>query len=332
VVADPGHSAESPGRVLLTGASGFVGGHLLRRLVRAGYTVVAAVRSARRLACTLCDAGRSRVQILEVDLFDATSLARAVGPADAAINAVGIIMEHHAAGQTFQRVHVELTDSLLAACRQIPIDRFVHISALGARPDAPSRYHQTKWEAEERIRQSGLRWTIFRPSLIHGPDGQFMHLMKQLTTGLFPPMLPCLGSGRSKLQPIFVDDLAEIVVASLPMERCVGQRYEIGGSERTSWKELYRTCRRIIPGARRRKPILGLPARVAGLVGRLGDWHDRRFGTRRPLGVLPGIPFNYDQVLMAQEDSICDNRPIEEAFGVRPRPFAEVLAEYAGSL
>lgn len=332
MISDSDCSSHLAGCVVLTGASGFVGGHVLRRLAESGYTVRCPVRSGSRLSDKTQGLAGGQVESFQIDLLDSDKLAEGITGAVAAVHLVGIIIEQQRAGQTFQRVHVEITSSMLRACRQAGVKRFVHVSALAARTDSPSRYHQTKWAAEQLVRQSGLDWTIFRPSLIHGPDGEFMQLMKQLTTGLLPPVLPCFGSGKARLQPVHVDNVAEMIVASLRMDQAIGQTYEVGGPERYTWKQLYRTCRQTIPGARRFKPIVGIPVWKAKLLGRLGDWHDRRFGSRRPLGLLPAIPFGHDQVLMSQEDNICDIEPIERTFDIKLRGFAKSLAGYADQL
>src|SRR5690606_9197191 len=132
--------------------------------------------------------------------------------------------------------------------------RYIHMSALGTRPDAVSRYHQTKWEAEEIVRGSELDWTIFRPSLIHGPDGEFMRMMKFFCTSrVRQPVMPYFGSGNTLIQPISVRDVATIFVRALTLPATIRQTYELGGPERFTWKELYDVCALAIIGRTRRK-------------------------------------------------------------------------------
>ena len=127
--------------------------------------------------------------IVKGDITSAAALQRAAGQSDLAIHLVGIIMER--GNNTFSRVLYEGTRNVVGACRDANIKRFIHMSALGTRADAVSKYHQSKHMAEQYVRQSRLDWTIFRPSIIHGPEGEFMELMKTFTCSvLLPPFMP----------------------------------------------------------------------------------------------------------------------------------------------
>jgi len=184
--------------IALTGASGFVGRHILSQLLDAGHQVRALVRDPGQLQMN-----SSAVCVVEGDLFDDAALTSLVASADAVIHVVGIIMEDRKHGQTFERVHVEGTRNLLKAAKANRaanesgggVRKWVHMSALGARPHAPSVYHATKWQGEQLVRASGLDFTIFRPSIIHGPDGEFMQMVKSFWCKLFPPFVPYFGAG-----------------------------------------------------------------------------------------------------------------------------------------
>lgn len=263
------------------------------------------------------------VQVVEGGLFDETALARAAAGVGAAIHLVGIIAEDRRRGQTFERVHVLATRRVVEACRAAGVRRFIHMSALGTRPQAESAYHRTKWTAESYVRESGLDWTIFRPSVIHGPDGEFMRLMRKLTCGYFPPVLPHFGDGLARLQPVSVRDVARCFAAALALPETIGQVYDLGGPEAMTWRELYRICRATIPGARTWKPVVGQPVVLAKLLA----------GTVMRLPLLPrSMRFNADQVQMALEDSTCDIGPVEQAFGIKLRGLREELREYAGRI
>ncbi len=309
-------------RVLVTGGSGFVGRAVVRELLRRGWTPVCVVRDRRR-AERITAVDPRAVEWVEGDLLEGTAWRTAVAGTAAAIHLVGIIAEDPRRGQTFPRVHVEATRHLLAACRAGGVERFVHMSALGARPDAASDYHRTKHAAENLVRRSGLRWTIFRPSVIHGPDGEFMRLMRKLTCDLLPPFMPHFGDGMARLQPVAVEDVAFCFVEALDRPQTVGQTYDLGGPEAMTWRELYRICREVLPGARRWKPVLGQPVPLAKLLA----------ATVMRTDLVPAAwRFNRDQVVMSQEDSVCDIRPVEEAFGIRLRPFRPMLESYASRL
>lgn len=197
------------------------------------------------------------------------------------------------------------------------------MSALGTRPQAVSEYHRTKWAAECCVRDSGLDWTIFRPSVIHGPDGEFMRLMRRLACGLLPPVMPHFGNGLARVQPVSVRDVAHCFVAALRVPETIGQTYELGGPEAMTWRELYRICRETIPGAQAWKPVIGQPVALAKLLA----------ATVMKLPILPrSMRFNADQVQMSQEDSVCDIGPAERTFGIKLRDFRSELREYAARI
>jgi NADH dehydrogenase len=307
-------------RVFLSGGGGFVGGQVLSALLVSGHRISALVHRA--------SIGVSpdvpRTHIVVGDLFDAASLAQAMDGCDAAIHLVGIIRQRPRGGITFERIHVEGARRVVDAARRAGARRYIHMSALGARPDAPSAYHRTKFAAEEIVRASGLDWTIFRPSLIHGPEGQFMRMearwaRKKAAPWLFMPYFGAglLGRGRSgRLQPIYVDDLARAFVEALENPRTIGQTYDLGGGEAVSWPQLHRLSARAIVG--RRRWVMPIPAWKARIL----------------TCVLPGflLPFNRDQVVMALEDNTCDLSKFAADFGWTPRGLSTTLGLYAERL
>ena len=330
VPADSVEEAPFLTRVFVTGGSGFVGRHVVRRLVAGGHKPVCLVRDRQRFVSQMSEVPEDRYEVVVGDLFDDDTLNQAASGAEAAIHLVGIISERHLRKQTFTRIHIEGTERVLAACEAAGIRRYVHMSALGSRPNAPSRYHQTKWAAENLVRAGGLAWTIFRPSIIHGPDGEFMRMMRALLCdatvpafGVIPmplPVVPYFGDGQNKVQPVSVLDVAECFVSSLSKPETIGNAYDLGGPEAMSWKALYRTCRELIPGAKHWKPMVSQPVGVAKLMA----------ATLMRLPMLPvRFRFNADQVVMSQEDSVCDTGPVERTFGIKMRDFRKELAGYA---
>src|SRR5688572_23445796 len=214
-----------PGRVFVTGGSGFVGSHVIDELLGRGYGVNALVHG-RELR-----AGRARS--VKGDLFDATALDDGIRGCDAVIHLVGIIFENRSKGVTFERVHNEGTRSVVDATLRNGVRRYVHMSALGTRADAVSAYHQTKFKAEQYVRSSGLDWTIFRPSMIHGPGGELMQMEADWARRRKPPFLfmPYFGAGATgrggagMLQPVYVKDVARAFVDALEKPQTVGEIY-----------------------------------------------------------------------------------------------------------
>lgn len=303
-------------RVLLTGAGGFVGRAVLRELLKRGIGVNALVH--RR---PVDAAGDGDVRSVCASLFDPAALADAMRDVQAVIHLVGIIVEKPRRGQTFQRVHVDATRNVLEAATQAGVRRYVHMSANGVRPGAVSAYHRTKWQAEQLVRESPLQWTIFQPSVIHGPGGEFSQMLENWARRRRAPYLfmPYFGrgvfggGGAGMLQPIHVDDVARAFVDALTNGRSIGRTYGLGGEQALSWPQMYRIASEAYVG--RRRLVLPIPAWYAMLLAR----------------VLPGglLPFNRDQVIMSQEDNSVDMDPFVRDFGWRPGAFASTLQQYA---
>jgi NADH dehydrogenase len=312
---------------MVTGATGLVGQSVVGKLLSRGLSPVCLVRSPDKLLRQHPHVDPKRLVTVVGNISDAHALRQAAELSQAAIHLVGIIIARRLSGQTFTRIHVAGTRNVVDALRQAQIKRYVHMSALGTRPGATTAYHRTKWLAEEYVGQSGLDRTIFRPSLIHGPDAEFMRLLKRFICGRFPPMIPYFGSGRAKVQPISVKDVAHCVVESLFRGDTIGKVFPLGGPKAYSWIELYNTCRALMPGARHWKPLVSLPGSAGKLVAAI---------SAPPMALaellVPSIrKFRFDagQVDMAQEDNVCDHTLAERAFDIRMRPFEEELAFYA---
>jgi len=300
--------------VALTGASGFVGSYILARLLTGGHKVRVLIRQPAHFSPKIADA---KLHVVPGSLFDDRALSQLVQGVDAVIHIVGIIRQIPGAGQTFERIHVESTQRLIRTAKQAGIKRWVHMSALGSRPDAVSAYHATKWQAETCVRESGLDFTIFRPSIIHGPDGEFMQMVKGFWCNLMPPFVPYFSAGpfgtggAGRLQPIWVQDVARCFVESLANINTMGETYPMGGPSTYRWPQLYQVCARHLPKARQKK-ILAVPVWKANLIAR-----------------LPGAPFNHDQVIMSQEDSVCDIGKVQSDFGFKLAAFDSTFSQYA---
>jgi NADH dehydrogenase len=306
-----------PGRGFVTGASGFVGSAVVDELVSRNYAVNALV-NRRALQST------NQVGPIQGDIFDAKALDEGMRGCDAVIHLVGIIMEKPSLGITFERIHAHGTRMVVESAQRNGIKRFVHMSALGTRPDAVSRYHRTKYEAEQCVRNSGLDWTIIRPSLIHGPRGEFMQMEAKWARYKAPPFLfmPYFGGGAfggrgaGMLQPVYVGDVARAFVDALENRRTIGNVYPLGGPDRLTWPQLHRAVASGILG--RRRLVMPLPVWAA----RLNTY------------VLPQslLGYNRDQIAMSQEDNTCDLTKFVDDFGWTPQPFESTLRSYAGQL
>jgi len=315
---------------MLTGATGFVGRSIVRELLAKGLTPVCLVRSTEKLLQQHRAVDPDRLVPVVGNLTDRNALRQAAEMSQAAIHLVGIIIARPLRGQTFARTHTQGTMNVVDAVQRAGVRRYVHMSALGTRPDAVATYHRTKWAAEEYVRRSGLDWTILRPSLIHGPDGEFMRLMKRFMCGLMPPAIPYFGDGLAKIQPVYVKDVARCFVQSLLDSKTIGQVYPLGGPKVYTWRELYNACRALMPGAKHWKPVVSQPVPIAKLTALFGG---PIMGLTEMLVPSLGLfRFDVGQVQMSQEDSTCDHTLAERAFGLRMRSFEDELASYADQI
>ncbi len=316
--------------VLVTGATGFVGRSVVRELLRRGLTPVCLVRSARKLTDQHPDVLPDRLAPVIGTLGDEGALRRAAEVSQAAIHLVGIIIQRRVQAKTFAGIHVRGTQRVIAAMEHAGIQRLVHMSALGTSPNATSPYHKTKWKAEQLVTAGDLDWTIFRPSLIHGPEGEFMQLLHRFICGYLPPVIPYFGSGRAKLQPVSVKDVAYCMVESLFRSETIGQTYALGGPKVYSWRELYDTARYLMPKAKRFKPMAPLPVGLAKAIAILSA--PPMAAAESIVPSLGMFRFDAGQVSMSQEDAVCNHKAAEQAFSITMRSFEDELRAYADQI
>jgi NADH dehydrogenase len=299
-------------RVLLTGASGYVGSYVLRALCDADVTVRCLTR---RPQPDLVRSGDGVERVLG-DVTDLDAMRDAVRTCDAVIHLVGIIDEKPLQGATFERVHVGGTRTVVAAARDAGVPRFLHMSANGARPSDGTAYQTTKWRAEQIVEQAGFaHWTIVRPSVVFGkPDiGRPEFAWRLLNDLIRPfPVLPVFGSGDYELQPVHVTDIAQAFVQALDAPETHGQTYVAAGPTRLAYVE---ALDRIAEGAGLQpKPKAHVPVALA----RLG------VNTVGRLGLLPISPAQFEMLL---EGNTGDASAFYRDFDIDPTPFtAETLA------
>lgn len=293
--------------VFVTGSTGFVGRAVVEALLAHGHRVRCLVRpgSEPRLA------PREGVEAVAGDVTTPAGLAAAVRGADAVVHLVGIIRERRGRGVTFERLHTEATRHVLAAAQAAGAQRLVHMSALGTRAGAGSRYHQTKWAAEEAVRASGLDWTIFRPSVIFGPGDGFVTLVARLVRWF--PIVPVIGDGRNRFQPVAVETVAAGFARAIERPASVGRVFEVGGPRPYTFDEILDEVGAAL--GRPRVPKLHHPVGLMAPLVRL-------------LEGIPTFPLSSDQLLMLGEDNTCDPAPFLGAFDLAPIDFATGIRAY----
>jgi uncharacterized protein YbjT (DUF2867 family) len=296
-------------RVFVTGATGFVGRSVIQALRSDGYVVRCLVRrgSERDLR------GLEAVERVEGDILVRRGLEEGMAGCQAVVHLVGIIRERPTAGTTFEMVHTQGTINVLEAAMAAGIRRLLHMSALGSRPGARARYHQTKWAAEEAVRASGLAWTIFRPSIIYGRGDEFVTMLARMVER--SPVVPVIGSGRQRLQPVPVEHVAEGFARALALPATEKHVYEVGGPDQLTMVELLDAIGSALGHRRVRKAHV--PLRFMRTVARI-------------LHRLPGFPVTPDQLRMLEEDNVCDPAPFYGAFRLEPMPLATGLRRMLG--
>jgi uncharacterized protein YbjT (DUF2867 family) len=292
-------------KIAITGATGFVGGAVVRRLLRRGHEIRALVRRPDR-------AGRLRgwgaVECVAGGLEDEGALSTLVAGADTVVHLVGIIVEK--GSQTFERVHVAGTERLTAAARAAGVNRFVHMSALGARADAgATSYHRTKAAGEQVVRGAGLAHAILRPAFIAGAGNVPLAMMVRLIR--FAPVVPVVGDGKYLLQPVWIEDVAEAFAVAVERADLAGS-FDLAGPEQLSWDGMLDELERAL-SVRRVRLHVPLPLVRAGALAGL---------------VAPDLaPITPDQLRMLLEGSVASENAIATTFGIDPRSFREVARE-----
>jgi len=291
--------------IAVTGATGFVGRHITTVLARRGHAIRALVRAPLR-ARTL---ERLGVELVPGDLADAAALTTLMRRANAVVHLVGIIVEIGPA--TFHAVHVEGTRRVVEAARRAGVERFVHMSAVGARdePDA-TPYHRTKWHAEELVRASGLSHAVFRPSIINGPESAPIRTLARLHR--WSPVVPVFGDGQFPTQPVWVEDVA-LAFALAVEQPGLGGAFELGGPQVLTYEEFLLAIGRATGHPR---PLVHVPLALARAVAGAFDL----------LGAA--APLTSDQLQMLVEGSATPGNAIESVFGIQPVPFDQGLIRY----
>jgi len=293
------------GTVLVIGGTGFVGRHVVNRLVEDGRRVIVPTR--RRVNAAGLHV-LPTVDIIEADVNRAPDLLRLVQRASAVINLVGILNESGAI--TFARAHCELARSVVAACKASGVLRLVHMSSLHADPAGPSRYLRSKGEAEAAVVASGLHWTIVQPSVIFGREDRFLNLFAELLR--FAPVVP-LARADARFQPVYVGDVAECIVRALAKDETIGRKYPLCGPKIYTLGELVRYVGETIGTAR---PIVPLGGKLAALQAFVME-------------LLPGTPMSRDNLASMEKDSVCECE-FPPVFGFTPQPLETIVPTYLG--
>lgn len=292
--------------VLITGASGFVGSHVIPELLGAGHRVVALVRTQqagelvlRRLPAAVV----AGVELRRGDVLEQRSLPVALAGVDAVVHLVAIARDWNG-GRDLLGVNLGGTQNLIAAMEEVGVRRLIHLGALGVADREELHYATSKARAEGAVRASGLRWTILKPSLMFGPRDGFFNIVAGLVRVPFP-LVPVPGTGASRFQPIHVGDVALCVRLAIQRPATTGQVFELGGPRTWTYREITREVARAVG---RQRLVVPLPVPLIRLVA----------GTMEVLH-LRFFPVATDQLRQLALDNVGPLDGVHRAFGFVPR-------------
>jgi uncharacterized protein YbjT (DUF2867 family) len=303
-----------PPLVTVFGGSGFVGRHVVRVLAKRGYRIRVAVRRPDLAGFLVPGGNMGQISIVQANLRYRNSIDRAVEGAQHVVNCVGILSE--TGRNTFDAVQDFGARAVAEAARAVGAT-LTHLSAIGANTTSRSAYGRTKGRAEAAILSIKPDAVILRPSIVFGPEDNFFNKFADMSR--FAPALPLIGGGKTRFQPVYVEDVAEAVARAVDGKLNPGKIYELGGPEVLSFKECLETVLSVVD---RKRPLVSLPFGVASLIGSVAS-----------LIPLIAPPITSDQVLLLKHDNVVSKEAEAEgrtlaAIGIRPIMLTSVLPSY----
>jgi uncharacterized protein YbjT (DUF2867 family) len=296
-------------RTAVLGGSGFIGRYIVQRLAARGDVITVGCRRAEeaKFLKPLGDVGQ--IATLNLTIGDEQILPAFLAGNNALVNCVGILRE--SGSQTFDRVHHSGPARLARLAREAGIERFVHISAIGADPRSSSAYARTKAAGEAAVRDAFPTVTILRPSVVFGAEDQFFNRFAAMAT--ISPVLPLIGGGHTRFQPVYVGDVADAVLKCLDDSTTAGRTYELGGPKVYTFRELIEL---VLGEIRRKRSLVDLPFGLAAIQARL-------------MSILPNPPLTPDQVELLKRDNVVSSGALTlAALGIAPTAVEGVLPSY----
>jgi len=296
-------------RVAILGGSGFIGRYVVKRLAERGDVVAVGARSAAAAKFLKLKGDVGQVGLLNIAIDDERLLPAFLAGNQAVVNCVGILQERGA--QRFDRVHHTAPARLARLAREAGIARLIHISAIGADPRSTSAYARSKAAGEQAVRDAFPTATILRPSIVFGPEDQFFNRFAALAT--ISPVLPLIGGGETRFQPVYVGNVADAVMRCLDDPATAGRSYELGGPKVYTFRALMEL---LLAEIRRKRLLIEIPFGIASLQARL-------------MAILPNPPLTPDQVELLKRDNVVSTGALTLAMlGITPTAAEAILPTY----
>ena len=295
--------------ICIFGASGFIGRHLIRRLTKKDYRIIAATRSPYLHGYLKPLGNPGQIDLEKVNLFDEKRLRALIKNSDAVINLVGILYETKK--QKFENIHAKFPDLLSKLCSELNVEKLIHVSALGINETTSSQYMQSKLKGEKNILNNFGRFAILRPSIIFGPEDKFFNQFASLAE--FFPILPLIGKGLTCFQPIYVDDVAKSIAAVLEKEEVNNNIYELGGPQTFTFKELMEI---LLTEIKKKRFLISIPFSLAKFQSYF-------------LQMAPNPLLTPDQVELLKHNSITSgDYPVLKDLGITGTSIKTILPKY----
>ena len=296
-------------RVAVMGGAGFIGRYVVKRLAERGEVVAVGGRHAGAANFLKLKGEVGQIGLVNIAIDDEALLPAFLAGKDALINCAGILREH--GRQRFDLVHHQAPARLARLAREAGVERLIHISAIGADPRSDSAYARSKAAGEQAVQDAFPTATILRPSIVFGPEDDFFNRFAAMA--MVSPVLPLIGGGETRFQPVYVGDVADAVIRALDDPAAAGRTYELGGAEVYTFRALMEL---MLAEIKRRRLFIDLPFGLAALQARL-------------MAILPNPPLTVDQVEMLKRDNVVSSGALTlSTLGVRPTPIEAILPLY----
>ena len=292
-------------RVIVAGGTGFVGSALVKGLLDDGHELTIIERPNSKRQVPKAD----KIQVAVIDPEQPISDPGLIG--DAIINLVAVIREFPSKGVTFHGANFMVTKNLADHAKSLGIRRFLQMSALGVTSNPSTKYFSTKLAAENYLKESGLAWTIFRPAFIFGPGDQSINMFANMVRRL--PIVPVVGDGRYRLQPVYVDDVVAGFRSALTQDNAIGKTFEFGGPEIFAFNQLLDMLGQILG-----KSAVHKIHQPLWLMRCLAD----------VFGSLAWFPVSNDQITMLLEENFTRDKSYWDFVGITPKGLRETLIQY----